>query len=192
MRHPASFSKAAGFTLVEILVVTGLVGILMVIGVAIYLANNRFYETESGEIFSVANTRDAADKISEYGRLAAGLVSSHVYASVTYNTGATAAVFRVPSINSSGQIITGTYDYVVIGRDPENSSRLILILDADPGSSRTERTLQLTDKLAALSFTYDDADPSFAKNMNFEIRVTQTGRYPATEQIYGGVTFRNK
>ena len=181
-----------GFTLAEILVVTAIAAILMVVGVAIYLSNNRFYQNQSAEIRVVSNTRQAADRISEFGRNAVGIESSYVYDSVTYATGATAAVLKVPSINSSGGVISETYDYIIVAQDPDDSSRLILIADPAPGSNRAERVLELTDRLDLINFIYDNVTPSLAKNVNFQIRVRDNGPFPASEEVYGGVTLRNK
>ena len=181
-----------GFTLAEILVVTAIAAILMVVGAAIYLSNNRFYQNQSAEIRVVSNTRQAADRISEFGRNAVGIESSYVYDSVTYATGATAAVLKVPSINSSGGVISETYDYIIVAQDPDDSSRLILIADPAPGSNRAERVLELTDRLDLINFIYDNVTPSLAKNVNFQIRVRDNGPFPASEEVYGGVTLRNK
>lgn len=181
-----------GFTLVEVIVVTGLVAILVVVGGGIYLANSRFYETQSGEILAIHNTREVGDRLSDYGRGAVAILSSYTYNSVVYNTGADTVIFQVPSQNQSGGIISGSFDYVIVGTDPANASRLLLIVDPAAGSKRLPRTRELTNQLASLGFTYDNADLSQAKNMTYQITVTQSGRSPGSEQIFGGVTLRNK
>ena len=94
--------------------------------------------------------------------------------------------------NSSGGVISETYDYIIVAQDPDDSSRLILIADPAPGSNRAERVLELTDRLDLINFIYDNVTPSLAKNVNFQIRVRDNGPFPASEEVYGGVTLRNK
>lgn len=181
-----------GFTLAEVLVVIGLIGILSVFAVGIFFSNNQFYLTQSGEINSIISTRLVSDRINEYGRAATAVIGSHVFGPTTYTTGLETVIFRIPAINGSGGIISGTDDYVVVSKDLSNSSRLILVLEPNAASVRKSRDILLTDKLNSVSFTYDDADPTLAKNVNYEIRVTEGGRYPAGERVTGGVTLRNK
>lgn len=181
-----------GFTLAELLVVVALAAILMMFGAQIFLMNNRFYENQTQEILSVNSTREAADRINEYGRAASSFVNSYVYSSVTYNTGAQTVIFRLPSINSSGGVISGVFDYVIVSVDPGNSSRLVLIVDPGAGSVRRARNLQLTDKLVAINFTYDNTDLALAKKVTYDFTVMYPGRSAASEQVHGAVNFRNK
>ena len=179
------------FTLAEVIVVIALMTILMLVGAGIYLSNNQFYRTTSGELQAINATRSAADRVNEFARGAASGVASYTYNSVVYTAGSDIMILKVPSIDASRNIINGSYDYVVFGRDPGNSSRLILLTDAASGSARPERLLQITDKLSAISITWDNVDLALAKNVSYSITVSETGPNPASEQIYGSATLRN-
>ena len=181
-----------GFTLAEVLVVIGLIAILSVFAVGIFLSNNQFYQTQSGEINSIVSTRLISDRINEYGRVANSIVASRAFSGATYTTGAETVIFQIPSVNGSGGIIAGTYDYVVVSEDLSDATRLRLILDPNASSARISRDIELTTNLTSVSFTYSDADPTLAKNVNYEVRVTEGGRYQSTERVTGGVTLRNK
>lgn len=183
--------RGSGFTLAEIVVVIALMVILMIVGTGIYLSSGRFFRSSSGEILSVNATRNAADHVAEFARAATGAVASHTYNSVVYTAGSTIMIFKVPSVDSSRNIIGGSYDYVVFGRDPGNQSRLILITDAAPGSARPKRLLQITDKLGNISVTWDNSDWALVKNVSYVITVTQTGPNAGSGQVTGSVTFRN-
>ena len=180
-----------GFTLVEVLVVTALVVVLVLIGTGVFLANNLFYENQTGKVSAVNATREAADRIAQFGRGAESLVSTYTYASITYNTGTGTVIFKLPSLDASDQIISGTYDYAMVTLDPVSPSKLWLIVDANPTSSRPERTLLLTDKLTSINFTYNNPDLTIANSVTYNLVVTSAGRNPATEQVYGRVTLRN-
>ncbi|MDZ4243601.1 MAG: prepilin-type N-terminal cleavage/methylation domain-containing protein [Candidatus Doudnabacteria bacterium] len=185
--------SGAGFTLAEILVVIALLVILITIGVQIFLYNNRFYENQAGEIFSITATRETADRINEYARAAVALENTHLYGSTTYATDAQTVIFRIPGIDAAGQTISGVYDYAIMGPNPSDTKRLELIVDSpDPASVREPRLLLLTDKLTSIAFTYDNADPALVRKVDYEIIVTHTGRTPASEQIFGSATLRNK
>ena len=182
-----------GFTLAEILVVITLLVILITVGVQIFIYNNRFYENQAGEIFSITATREAADRINEYARAAVALESTYLYGSTIYATDAQTAIFKIPGIDTAGQTIGGVYDYAIMGPSPSDPNRLELIVDSpDAESVRAPRLLLLTDKLTSIIFTYDNADPALIRKVDYEIVVTDTGRTPASEQIFGSATLRNK
>ena len=182
----------SGFTLAEVLVVIGLIGILSVFAVGIFFSNNRFYQTQSGEINSIVSTRLISDRINEYGRVASAILSSRAFSSTTYTTGAETVIFQIPSVNGSGGIIAGTYDYALVSKDLSDATRLRLILDPNAASARIARDIELTTNLTSVTFTYDNGDPTLAKNVNYQVRVTEGGRYQSTELVTGGVTLRNK
>ncbi len=176
----------------EVLVVTFLLAILVTLGVGIFLSNNKFYENESGKVLNNNATREAADRINEYTRAATKFAASRVYDGVNYATGATVLVLEIPAINSQGQIISGIFDYVIVAQDPNAANRLILIVDPHPSSLRLPRFHELTPALTSLSFTYDNSDLSLARKVDYTIKVRQTGRYPASDQIAGSASLRNK
>ena len=180
-----------GFTLIEIIVVIAISIVLILVGSAVFIGNSKFYQNQKGEIAAVNATRAAGDRLSEFARAATDMLASRQFGAATYTTSATMVVLRVPSIDASGNLIAGAYDYAAFGRDPNNASRLLLVVDGAAGSVRGDRTLEVTDKLSAISLTYDNADPTAAKQVTYTITVTDTGRYAATEQVTGRATLRN-
>ena len=185
-------NKQTGFTLVEVVVVVGLVGLLAAFGVGIFIANNRFYQNQTGEIQAISGTRLIADRINQYARSAVNFEASIVYNSVTYTTNATTVVMKLPAIDASSQIIAGAYDYAIVTRDPNNAQRLMLFISPDAASARLALDSELTDKLSVVNFTYDDATPSQAVNMTYQVKIDTGGRSPGIEDLRGGVTLRNK
>lgn len=185
-------SFLTGFTLAEILIVCGLFAILITIGAGIFLSHNRFYENQAGEISSINSTREAADRINEYARAAIILVSSYTYNSVLYTSGSQIVIFGLPAIDSANNIIEGSFDYVIIGANPVHPNRMELIVDPNPSSARIARNLLLTDRLTSLTFTYDNQDFSQVRKISYEFRVTDIGRSPGTERVFGSSTLRNK
>lgn len=181
-----------GFTLAEVLVVTALFAILAVLGAEIFLQNNRFYETQGGEILSISATRESGNKIEEFTRMGIAFENSHAYAGTTYTLGPTAVVVKMPAVDAAGNVISGAFDYAIVAANPVAAAKLEFILDADAASARRDRLVLLSDKLSSLNFTYDNADPAAARQVEYEIAIQQTGRNPAGERLYGRVTLRNK
>lgn len=180
-----------GFTLAEVLVVIFLFVILIMTVVGIFLYNNRFYENQSGEIASIHAAREASDRVNEFARQALFIESSYTYNSVNYNTGPGTVIFRLPALEADDDIIVGVYDYAVIGASSTVPNLLELISAPHPSSARPARYLLLSDKLTALTFTYDNANLALAKNISYDITVTETGRHPAEERVRGSATLRN-
>lgn len=183
--------KKHGFTLIEIVVVIAIIGLLSSFVASIFIYNNRFYNRESGKISAISETRSIADKIEEYGRGASAFLPTYTYNSVVYTAGSALAVLRLPAMNASGDLVPGVSDHVVVGRDPSNATRLLLILDAGTGSVRKDRILEVSKKLTLVNFSYDHADFAQTKNMTFQVQITYPGKYPAVETVTGGVTLRN-
>lgn len=191
MNYDLKMRGARGFTIAELVVVVSLFAILVLFVFGTLIANNRFFKTQSGEIRAINSAREVADRINESARSAAAIASAHTYLTVQYATGGTLVVFQIPAIDSAGEIIASVYDYVIIGRDPNNSSRLIMIVSADAASVRKERVLEFSDKLSAIQLTYDDPDLMLAKNVIYDITFTEEAANPAVERITGSATIRN-
>lgn len=174
------------------LVVIAIASVLSVFAAGIFIANNRLYQNQSGEITAVSATRQIADRVNEYGRTAVGIVASRAYGGTTYTTSAETVIFQVPSVDASNQIIANTYDYAFVTKDLSNASRLLLMLEVNAASARLARNTELTDKLSIVSFTYDNATPSLANNVTYRVKVDTGGRSPGIEDLRGGITLRNK
>ncbi len=181
-----------GFTLGELTVVIALFSVLITVGVGIFLYNNRFYETQSGEIFSITATREASDRINEYARAAVAFEPSRIYDGRNYTTGTQVVILKLPALDAADQVISEKFDYAIIGSNPSNAKRLELILDPDAVSSRGARLLLLSERLTSINFTYDDPNLALARKLSYEIVVTDIGRSPGSEQIFGSATLRNK
>lgn len=183
----------SGFTLVEILVITALAALMIVLGTGIFFLTNRFYESQTAQIFATTAAREIGDRISEYTRLAQNFTPSYVYDGTTYTTDSQTLILELQAVDSSDNFLAGVYDYVIFAQSPWISSELELIVDPGAGSARLPRRLRLTDKLVNLTFSYDNADLALARRAVYDFTVTDTtGRYPATQTLSGSGTLRNK
>lgn len=184
--------SGAGFTLAEILVVVSLFTVAVLVITSVYFSNNQFYNQENVKTILQNSSREAADKIMEFGRLAVTFVNTYTIGSTVYTADSELVIFRIPSIDGSNNIIAGTYDYAVIGKNPSNPLRFELIVDANPASSRKSRSLLFSDKLLSLVFAYDNPDFSLARKMDYNFSLQQIGKTTVTQTMAGSVTLRNK
>ncbi len=181
-----------GFTLLEVIVVIGVLAILIVFLLGIVIANSRFYSNQSGEIGAISSTREISNRITEYTRAAVMALATTTYSSILYTADSDTLILQVPSIDASFNIISATYDNVIITRDTGNSSRLVLVVDPNASSARKSRDLELTSNLASTTFTYIPASPPSTDRVDYLIKVIMGGSSPASEYIEGSVTLRNK
>ena len=177
-----------GFTLAEVIVVIALMAVLSIFLVGIFFANSRFYASQSDQIRSDQNSRTIADRMEEYGRVAVSVMAT----TTGYTTDSDTVVFRIPSLNGTGQVIADTYDVIVFTKDLVNANEFKWVLSPNAASSRPAIDSTLTEKLQSVSFTYDNVNMGLVRNMNYALQIQQSGRYNSSIQLNGGITLRNK
>lgn len=150
------------FTLVEVLITVALFAVLMFAVTQLYIVFGRVIVFQKASIDVALGGSSIMDNIRLAGLQADHIIASHVFSGISYNSGTTTAIFELPSINSSGSIIPGAYDYIGIYSSGTNAYRII---DTASGSARTGEYKQLTGVLNALSFTYDNPDFTLVTNV---------------------------
>src|SRR5689334_16825309 len=101
--------KNRGFTLVEILIVVALVAVSSMVLADMFIGHNRLYRTQTAELNVTGDARTSLDDIDGYVRQANRTLDSYS----TYIAGSEVLILQIQSINSSNQLIAGTFDYVV-------------------------------------------------------------------------------
>lgn len=183
-----------GFTLIEILVVVGLFGLLMLFATGIFLSHNSLYYAQRAEINAVGGARHALDDITDETREAVAVAASAVYQGTTYATDVDTLALRLPAVDAAGAPISGSYDYIIYYIDPANPKYLRKIAAPDAASSRrAEDKKLLTEYLNSLSFVYNDPTPANATRINVNLMTRDTSRLATrfitlTEDVY----LRNK
>lgn len=176
----------------ELVVVIGILALLAIFLLGILVSNNRFYANQSDEIRAISGTRIISDRIAEFTRAAVNVLANYTYSGVNYVSDADTIVFQIPAVDASWNIISATYDTVIITEDTADPSRLLLLLDPGASSARRARNLELTGKLDTVSFTYSPGAPPAAQKVDYLIRINMGGSSPAVEYVEGSVTLRNK
>lgn len=185
MRYRTHHSARA-FTLMEVIIVVGIFSIMFLALIKFFISYNTSYIFERA-VVTTSSSADALMNEIEAAVLPANqVVASRTFGAVTYTSGASVLVLEVPSIDSSGVIISGTYDHIVFYT---NGKYVYEIIDANAASSRKSRTRQLSDSLSALTFTYDNASFPSVKQVTADITTqavfpTRTTQSHLRQQIY--------
>lgn len=158
-----------GFTLVETFIVVGISVVALVALTNLFLIFNSTYGNQ--QVFmAVAGSASTAMNAFEAAILPADQVlASHDFSGTVYSSSATTLVLELPSVDSSGNIIAGTKDYIAFY---SSSATLYRLTQAGAGSIRASGLTQLSTTLNSLSFTYDNGDSTKVTSVTADI-VTQ-------------------
>lgn len=173
--------KRAGFTLLEVLVVTAVLVIVAVILAEIYIGQSLFFQREQARVeVALVNTR-ALNDIVHQTREAFRVVTSTIFDSVTYTTGPEKLILELPSLDAQGQIIASAFDYAVYYREPLDLAKLMKKVRVSPASRRPLAVKNLNDHVNNLNFVYDNADLN-------QVRIVEV--YLSSAQTVGGMNFQ--
>lgn len=187
-----------GISLIEILVgltVTAIAGFL-IIGLTVS-SNNIFYK-QSIQVSQGLSINQATLEITDLIKSSAGVVTQYpVSGNPQFSTSGNTLVLKIPSINSSGQVIDSVFDYAVITQDSTNSKILRKKLYPGAGSARKSEDKVLSTAVGSLTFNFLDntnsvVTPSQSVRINFIINLSdKTGLSTNESSGSGTVNIKN-
>jgi len=175
-----------GFTLVETFIVIGISVVALIALVNLFLIFNSVYGYQQAFMAAAGSAGNAMNAFEAAVAPADQVLASHSFSGTTYSSGAGTLVLELSSVDSSGNIVAGTEDYVAFYT---SSNKLYRLIEAGAGSTRVSGQTQLSTTLNSISFTYDNADFTKVRNVTADI-VTQAQfkqqivQGHLTEQIY--------
>ncbi|MCX6786415.1 MAG: hypothetical protein NTU85_01170 [Candidatus Kaiserbacteria bacterium] len=176
----------SGFTLVETLIVIALsVGMLIVLCMLIRSFNTS-YSYEQGAAISAESARSVMRETESLTLVADHVLQSHTFSTTTYTSSSTVLVLEIPSIDSSGAIISSTYDYAVFY---SNGTHAYRILAANAASKRVSGTKQLSDTISSLTFSYNNTNFTLVNTITVDVQTLMQLRGQSSidhrsEQLY--------
>lgn len=157
------------FTLIEIVITIALF-IIVILGMSeLYIVYGRVITAQQSVIKTALDGSTIMSTTQLAAQQAEGVIASHLFSGIQYDSGTTTAIFELPSYDSSGTILAGVYDYIGISSSGSNVYR---ITDAAPGSARESGTKLLTNALGEIRFTYDA--PTFSSVTSVIVDATTT------------------
>lgn len=181
-----SMNIIRGFTLIEVLITIALSVILMLALEKLYVVYGRVIVSQKSTIEVALGGNSIMDAVRIAGLQAGHVVAAHSFSGTSYTSGTTTVLFELPSVDASGTIIGGAYDYIGIHASSTSAYRLT---DAAPGSIRVSGSKRLTSVLGALSFAYDSQSFPSVTSIVVDATTTavvreETTRAHLREQVY--------
>lgn len=143
--------RDSGFTMIEILVSMGIAVVTGALLLVIIVNSAGLYSTQSSKVQEGLNINDALLEIRGSVKQASAIIAQYTNGQTTYTTGPDELVLEVASLNSSGNILSDTYDFYVFYLD-QNYLRFRIF--PDPASSRIASNKILSNLVDTLSFQY--------------------------------------
>ncbi len=111
--------RNTGLTLIEVLVAMGIATVAGLLLLVIIVNSAGLFSEQSSKVQTGLNINDALSSVRGNIKRASAVAVSYTSGSTTYTTGSNQLVLKVPSIDSSGNIITDTFDYFVFFLDQQ-------------------------------------------------------------------------
>ncbi|HUQ30311.1 MAG TPA: hypothetical protein VM103_02200 [Candidatus Paceibacterota bacterium] len=155
-----------GFTLVEVVILIGLIGLILTVLSSLFLIFNRTAKVQDALVSTAGSAGSIVNGIQAVVHPADQVLVSHAFATGTYASGTSTLVAQIPSIDSSGNVVASKEDYAVIYQTGTSVYRRI---EADAASSRQTGTKLLGINSSSLTFTYDQVDFSQVASVTVDI-----------------------
>ena len=174
------------FTLLEVLIALALFTVMLLALVRFFISYNTSYGFERVLVSTSHSANVLMDEITGAVLPADQVMTTHTFSGITHSSDASTLVVELPSIDNTGAVIAGSYDYIAFYAD---GVRVYEVIDADAASSRTSRVRLLSDTISGLSFSYDNI--SFPSVTSVTVDLTTSASYKTQnteshlrEQVY--------
>jgi len=191
-------SSPKGLTLIELLIVTGIVAFIMIALLTFYAAGQKYFITESARADVLRSSRQALNWLSR--DIKEGIEVLAIYD--TYTTSDNCLILKVASVDANGLVIdiANDFDYIIYRVNPAFSNRLERIVDANDGvSSRVDVTRTIADNTGAFVLSSEGtglgsiADFSLVFRVNITLTTSQTWMEKTYQETFDTmVKLRNK
>lgn len=175
-----------GFTLLEMVITMGLVSVVGLLLVVIIVNSTGVFYKESSKLSLGLNINDALSSIRSVIKQSNGVVATYTDGSTTYTSGTTKLILKLSSIDSSNNLISGTFDYFIYFLDQK---RLRLKSFPDSVSARKIQDQIFSTTVDFLLFQYFNLN-----NPPTEVTPETAGKVRATVtlNIKNGTNYETK
>ena len=190
--HSALCTPPRGFTIMEGIAVIGIMTIVLVMVNQIFAVTYDIFVKQSARTDTETGAVLAARTISELTRGASAVETSKVINGTTYTTSADVLVLKMPTIDSSNNVVASTYDYVAIYRDGTVPTKIFSDIDAATGSKRADGQRLVTAYNVTAKFRYNAATVTDTKRVQVYLVNLQTKRNTTiTTKAWTAIFLRN-
>lgn len=168
------------------MVVIGISALMLLALMQVLLGYTGTYRARQATVDTASSASAIVSAVENAALQATRILSSYTYGGATYTSGTSTLVLELPAVDSSGNVLSATYDHEIFFASSSNAIRVIA---TDPSSARTAGTKYLSATLQSLTFTYNAIDLTTATSVTVDVQTrAQTGQLVAqtrlTQQIY--------
>ncbi|MEY4744763.1 MAG: hypothetical protein RL272_708 [Candidatus Parcubacteria bacterium] len=186
------FSPGRGFTIMEAMTVIGIMTIVLVMVDQIFAVSYDVFIKQTARADNETGAVLATRTISDLARGASDVEASKTINGTPYTTSADTLVLKFPTIDSSNNVVAGSYDYIAIYRNPGNSTEIYSDTDAAASSRRIDGKKRVTGYNSILKFRLNDPDATKATRIQVYLVNTQTKRGTTlTTKAWTAIFLRN-
>lgn len=146
--------NSKGITLTEILVTLAITAVVGTLLVTIFSQNNRLFYNQQTKVSHGISSNEAINQIDDGIRGAVTVESQYPAQNPNYISGVSTLILKLPSIDTSGNVISTTFDYMIFSIDPSIPTILRQIVYTDPQSARSSANKVISTNLKSLNITY--------------------------------------
>lgn len=179
-----------GFTFIEAIFAVAVFIFITLAMMYLYYNFSNIYNYQQVEARVAGSARTVANELQSAVLQSDKIVSSRAFSGHTYSTDQDTLVLEVPSIDSSGSIVDGKFDYAVFYIVGTNFYKLT---EVDAASVRPSGLKQLSDAIATITFTFDNANLDLAGKIDVDMRTqAMARRQTVTCHLFQELYLRNK
>lgn len=161
-----------GFTLLELMITTAIVGIVGTLLAMILVNNTGLFYQQSSKVTQGVGLNDSLTEVRSNIKEAQSVANSYVSGGTTYTSGPSELVLQLSSFDSSGNVIADTYDYVVFAKQ---SDQIRFKVFPNVASSRKSAEQILSLAVDQILFEYfDNAGSSVSPASAVRVKLTLT------------------
>ncbi|EKD90601.1 MAG: hypothetical protein ACD_30C00112G0042 [uncultured bacterium] len=186
-----------GAGLLEVLVAITISAAAGVLLIKTFVENQGLYFEQSSKITQGFSINSAYSEISESIKKSSAVAPANLIGSPQFTTDNNTLVLELPSIDSSGNVINQTFDYIVITREGQNLSFLKKKLFPNPLSQRSPEDKLLATNVSSFTLSYKDqagnqVSPTNAQKVSFNFELSQKAGYANQQSSAAGeINLRN-
>lgn len=124
---------------------------------------------------------------------ASTVVPSRTFSGTAYTSDEDTLILEIPSVDGSGNLVSGSYDYMVFFLDPSDSALLKATTDSAAGSARPENTRIISSFVSSVEFRYNKVSAADSTAIDATITTAKTlGTESFSAKSHAKVNLRNK
>lgn len=178
-----------GFTLAETLIVIGLGMVVLLVLVNFFVGYSKTFRYIEANFQVAGSASLVMENLGNATRQAKRVMTSRTFSGTSYTSNATTVILEIPTVNSSGNIVSGSYDYILFYK---SGSDLFMVTDPNGSSDRPAGTKKLSETVQSFAVTYNDADVTEATKIDVDITTSKTVKGQAyTQRVRHQIYLRN-